>query len=60
MTEPKYMQFNTVIRTFGQHYGRMLNFFVGRQNNAAAESLNAKLKAFRADFRGVIDMKLDQ
>jgi transposase len=52
-----YPQFNTVIRTFQQHYERILNFFVGRQTNAAAESFNAKLKAFRADFRGVTDMK---
>lgn len=52
-----YPQFNTVIRTFGQHYERILNFFVGRQTNAAAESFNAKLKAVRADFRGVTDMK---
>lgn len=52
-----YPQFNTVIRTFSLHYERILNFFVGRQTNAAAESFNAKLKAFRADFRGVTDMK---
>lgn len=55
--EWKYPQFNTVIRTFQQHYERILNFFVDRQTNAAAESFNAKLKAFRADFRGVADMK---
>lgn len=52
-----YPQFNTVIRTFQQHYERILNFFVDRQTNAAAESFNAKLKAFRADFRGVTDIK---
>ena len=55
--EWEYPQFNTVIRTFAQHYERILNFFVGRQTNAAAESFNAKLKAFRADFRGVADIK---
>ena len=55
--EWEYTQFNTVIRTFAQHYERILNFFVGRQTNAAAESFNAKLKAFRADFRGVADIK---
>lgn len=55
--EWEYPQFNTVIRTFQQHYERILNFFVDRQTNAAAESFNAKLKAFRADFRGVADMK---
>lgn len=29
--EWEYPQFNTVIRTFEQHYERILNFFVGRQ-----------------------------
>ncbi len=48
---------HSLIRTFQQHYERILNFFVGRQTNAAAESFNAKLKAFRADFRGVTDME---
>ena len=56
--EWEYPQFNTVIKTFQQHYERILNFFVERQTNAAAESFNAKLKAFRADIRGVTDMKL--
>lgn len=51
--EWEYPQFNTVIKTFKQHYERILNFFAGRQTNAAAESFNAKLKAFRAEFRGV-------
>lgn len=55
--EWEYPQFNTVIRTFQQHYERILNFFENRKTNAAAESFNAKLKAFRADFRGVADMK---
>ncbi|WP_188459705.1 transposase, partial [Marivirga lumbricoides] len=30
-----------------------LNFFERRSTNAAAESFNAKIKAFRAQFRGV-------
>ncbi|MGL5788131.1 MAG: transposase, partial [Bacteroidales bacterium] len=28
-----------------------------RSTNACAESFNAKIKAFRADFRGVRDIK---
>ena len=32
-----------------------LNFFERRATNAAAESFNAKIKAFRAQFRGVRD-----
>ena len=30
-----------------------LNFFERRATNAAAESFNAKIKAFRAQFRGI-------
>ncbi|WP_367998021.1 transposase, partial [Butyricimonas virosa] len=36
---------------------RILNFFNNRSTNASAESFNAKLKAFRAQFRGVLDIK---
>ena len=38
------------------HYERILNFFVNRSTNAAAEAFNAKIKAFRTSFRGVVDM----
>ena len=53
----KYPQFNTVINTFKQHYERILNFFDNRLTNASAESFNAKLKGFRATFRGVDDVR---
>ena len=33
----------------------IINFFERRATNAAAESFNAKIKAFRAQFRGVRD-----
>ncbi|WP_346769982.1 transposase [Phocaeicola salanitronis] len=35
----------------------MLNFFLERHTNASSEAFNAKLKAFRATFRGVEDIK---
>ena len=35
------------------HYA---DFFVNRATNANAESFNAKVKAFRAQFRGVTDI----
>ena len=35
----------------------ILNDFVNRSTNASAESLNAKIKDFRAQLRGVIDKK---
>jgi len=34
-----------------------MNYFVNRSTNVAAESLNAKIKGFRAQLRGVIDKK---
>lgn len=52
-----YDTFTTVAHSIEQHYERILNFFVNRSTNAAAEAFNAKLKAFRAQFRGVADMK---
>lgn len=48
--------FQTVIDTFINHYDTILNFFVNRQTNAGAESFNAKVKAFRSQFRGVADI----
>jgi len=35
----------------------ILNYFVNRSTNASAEPLNAKIKDFRAQLRGVIDKK---
>lgn len=52
-----YPQFNTVIGTFKNHNERILNFFNNRLTNASAESFNAKLKSFRATFRGVDDVR---
>lgn len=34
----------------------VLNYFINRSTNAHAESLNAKLKAFRAQLRGIQDL----
>jgi transposase len=46
-------QFHTVINTLQINYKTILNYFDNRSTNAAAESFNAKIKAFRAQFRGV-------
>jgi len=48
--------FNTVARSFQFHYDTILNFFNNRSTNASAESFNAKIKEFRAQFRGVRDV----
>lgn len=49
----EFKSFNTVSRTIQHHYQTILNYFERRSTNAAAESFNAKIKAFRAQFRGV-------
>ena len=45
--------FNTVSRSIQNHYETILNYFDNRSTNASAESFNAKIKAFRSQFRGV-------
>jgi transposase len=35
----------------------ILNFFDNRSTNANAESFNSKIKGFRANLRGVTDVK---
>lgn len=49
----QFKSFNTVARTIQNHYQSILNFFDNRSTNASAESFNAKIKAFRSQFRGV-------
>ena len=48
-----FKSFNTVSRTINIHHKKILNYFDNRSTNAAAESFNAKIKAFRSQFRGV-------
>ncbi|WP_239720340.1 transposase [Tenacibaculum finnmarkense] len=48
--------FNTIKKTIQHHYKPILNYFNNRNTNASAESFNAKIKAFRAQFRGVRDV----
>lgn len=45
--------FNTVAKSIENHYQTILNYFDNKFTNASAESFNAKIKAFRAQFRGV-------
>lgn len=52
-----YDTFTTVANSIENHYERILNYFVNRSTNAAAEAFNAKIKAFRAAFRGVVDKR---
>lgn len=45
--------FNTIMNTIKINYDSILNYFDRRSTNASAESFNAKIKAFRNQFRGV-------
>lgn len=48
-----FKSFNTISRTIQAHYLTILNYFDSRSTNASAESFNAKIKAFRTQFREV-------
>jgi transposase len=53
-TETK--EFYTVANTVKNNLDNILNFFVNRNTNANAESFNSKIKLFRANQRGVVDV----
>ena len=50
-------EFNTVVNSIEYHLDNILNFFDNRSTNANAESFNSKIKGFRANLRGVTDVK---
>lgn len=51
-----FYSFNTIAATFYEHPEHILNFYNNRAINAAAESFNSKIKFFRAELHGVIDV----
>lgn len=53
----KIEEFNSVINSLEHHLPNILNFFNNRNTNANAESFNSKIKIFRANLRGVSDVK---
>jgi transposase len=53
----KLNDFNTAANSLKYHLDTILNFFVKRHTNANAESFNSKVKLFRANQRGVVDVK---
>ena len=57
VTAMKIDQFNTVVNSIEYHLDNILNFFNNRSTNANAESFNSKIKGFRANLRGVTDVK---
>lgn len=52
-----FKSFNTIAATFYEHSDEIINFFENRSTNASAESINSKIKAFRAKLHGVNDTK---
>lgn len=55
--ELKIDELNTAIHSLEYHMNDILNFFDNRNTNANAESFNSKIKNFRANLRGVTDVK---
>ena len=53
--ESGFDSFNTIAATLYDRSEDILNFYVNKASNAAAESFNAKIKLFRAKLRGVAD-----
>jgi transposase len=53
----QFKSFSTIAKSIQMHYVPILNYFNNRSTNASAESFNAKIKEFRAQFRGVRDVK---
>ena len=53
----KNSDFCSLAKTLESREDEVLNYFLYRRTNASAESLNTKIKAFRAQLRGIIDLK---
>ena len=51
--QSEFKSFATIMNTVKINYDGILNYFENRSTNAAAEAFNAKIKAFRSQFRGV-------
>ncbi|MFT5252593.1 MAG: transposase [Flavobacteriales bacterium] len=57
VSQSEFKSFNTISRTIINHYQNILNYFNNRNTNDSAEYFNAKIKAFRSQFRGVRDIE---
>ena len=47
---------NTLSRTIAIHYKQILDYFNNKITSASAESFNAKIKAFKSNYRGVTNV----
>lgn len=50
-------EFNSVVNSIEHHFENIINYFTNRKTNANAESFNSKIKHFRANLKGVTDIK---
>lgn len=57
VSEAGFRSFNTIAATVYEHHDEILNYFDNLSTNASAESINSKIKAFRAKLHGVTDKK---
>lgn len=57
VTKFKNEDLNVLSETLQSREDELLNYFLFRSTNASAEALNTKIKAFRAQLRGIIDLK---
>jgi transposase len=55
--ESEIEEYNTAAYSIEYHFENILNFFDNKSTNANAESFNSKIKGFRANLRGVTDVK---
>lgn len=56
VTDCTLREIKSVRDTIKAYEDEILNYFISRETNASAESLNSKLKAFRSQLRGVRDI----
>ena len=50
-------EFNSTMNSLEYHLVEILNFFKNKSTNGYAESFNSKIKAFRANLKGVSDVE---
>ena len=48
----EFITFNAIANTATFNYKLILNYFINRSTNASTEAFNAKIKVFRAQFKG--------
>ena len=56
VTASSLREIKSVRDTIRFYEDEILNYFIERQTNASAESLNSKIKCFRAQVKGVRDI----